>query len=102
MSLNRRAKNNNTETKILGRSNISKNMRCIPNGQKVFGRIRYESGKPERIKEITGDNFDGTWFQQDGNAPHYDRDVRAFLDNQFPGRWIGRKGILIDRLDLLI
>lgn len=45
-----------------------------------------------RIREIAGDNFDDTWYQQDGAAPHYGRDVRAFLDTQFPHRWIGRRG----------
>ena len=30
------------------------------------------------------------WFQQDGAPPHYDVNVRVFLDNQFDGRWIGR------------
>lgn len=45
-----------------------------------------------KIREIASDNFDDTWYQQDGAAPHYGRDVRAFLDAQFPHRWIGRRG----------
>jgi len=32
------------------------------------------------------------WFQQDGTPAHFTRDVRAFLHNSFPGRWIGRHG----------
>lgn len=32
------------------------------------------------------------YFQQDGAPPHYHRDVRAFLDYNFPQRWIGRRG----------
>ena len=32
------------------------------------------------------------FFQQDGAPPHYGRQVRAFLDEQFPGKWIGRRG----------
>ncbi|CAF3419729.1 unnamed protein product [Rotaria sp. Silwood2] len=29
-------------------------------------------------------------FQQDGAPPHFSIDVRRFLDNHFPDRWIGR------------
>jgi hypothetical protein len=31
-------------------------------------------------------------FQQDGAPPHFGRAVRAYLDAQFPQRWIGRRG----------
>ena len=31
-------------------------------------------------------------FQQDGAPPHFSVAVRQYLDNQFPGRWIGRGG----------
>lgn len=31
-------------------------------------------------------------FQQDGAAAHYALDVRAWLDEKFPLRWIGRRG----------
>ncbi|CAH0395505.1 unnamed protein product [Bemisia tabaci] len=31
-------------------------------------------------------------FQQDGAPPHYALAVRAYLHNEFPGRWIGRRG----------
>jgi hypothetical protein len=33
-----------------------------------------------------------TFFQQDGAPPHYATEVRQFLDEQFPGHWIGRRG----------
>lgn len=45
-----------------------------------------------RIREIAGDNFEQTWFQQDGAGPHYAIIVRNFLNNQFHRRWIGRRG----------
>ena len=45
-----------------------------------------------RIREITGNNFQNIWFQQDGAAAQYGREVRAYLDTQFPHRWIGRRG----------
>jgi hypothetical protein len=31
-------------------------------------------------------------FQQDGAPPHFHRDVTTFLDETFPGRWVGRGG----------
>jgi hypothetical protein len=42
------------------------------------------------IRALYGnDNF---YFQQDGAPPHYHRDVRAYLDQNLPGQWIGRRG----------
>jgi hypothetical protein len=35
------------------------------------------------------------WFQQDGAPPHWARSVRAFLNEKFPSRWIGRGGTLL-------
>uniref|UniRef100_A0AAR2K5X1 Transposase Tc1-like domain-containing protein n=1 Tax=Pygocentrus nattereri TaxID=42514 RepID=A0AAR2K5X1_PYGNA len=32
------------------------------------------------------------FFQQDGAPPQYGCQVQAFLDEQFPGKWIGRRG----------
>lgn len=32
------------------------------------------------------------WFQQDGASAHFARPVRDWLDNEFPGQWIGRGG----------
>jgi len=48
------------------------------------------------IRQIVGDNFARTWFQQDGVEPHYNRSVRNFLDMEFPNRWIGRRGEIED------
>ena len=31
-------------------------------------------------------------FQQDGAPPHWSLNVRQFLDEKFPGRWVGRDG----------
>jgi hypothetical protein len=33
-------------------------------------------------------------FQQDGAPPHFSRVVREFLDDEFPRRWIGRRGFV--------
>ena len=38
------------------------------------------------------DDYDELFFQQDGAPPHYSRLVRAFLNQEFPNRWIGRRG----------
>lgn len=35
-------------------------------------------------------NFDQLVLVQDGATPHWTLDVRAFLNEQFPNRWIGR------------
>ena len=32
------------------------------------------------------------FYQQDGAPPHYHRDVRAFLDENLQGHWLGRRG----------
>jgi hypothetical protein len=37
---------------------------------------------------------DGLIFQQDGAPPHFGAIVRTALDEQFPGRCIGRGGLI--------
>jgi len=44
-----------------------------------------------RIMIITGQNFEHTYFQQDGASPQYGRNVRNYLDVVFNDRWIGRR-----------
>jgi len=34
------------------------------------------------------------WLQQDGAPPHYAAAVRAYLNQVFPNRWIGRRGAI--------
>ena len=41
------------------------------------------------IRELYGD--ESFYLQQDGALPHYHRDVRMYLDETVPGRWIGRR-----------
>lgn len=38
------------------------------------------------------ENFHRMWWQQDGAPPHFATNVRNFLDQQFPNRWLGRRG----------
>lgn len=35
---------------------------------------------------------DEIWYQQDGAPPHYGVDVRQYLNEIFPQRWVGRRG----------
>jgi len=35
---------------------------------------------------------DSFFFMQDGASAHYSCDVREWLEQKFPGRWIGRRG----------
>uniref|UniRef100_A0A8D9FCZ9 Transposable element Tc3 transposase n=1 Tax=Cacopsylla melanoneura TaxID=428564 RepID=A0A8D9FCZ9_9HEMI len=44
-----------------------------------------ENGNPEF-------NADRIVFQHDGCPAHFDCRVRAYLDDNFPNRWIGRRG----------
>lgn len=44
--------------------------------------------------QLATNNCDQIWFQQDGAPPHYGLDVRAYLNNVFPNRWIGRRGAI--------
>ncbi|XP_030754949.1 uncharacterized protein LOC115881550 [Sitophilus oryzae] len=37
-------------------------------------------------------SHENLWYQQDGAPPHYAVYVRRFLDQVFPGKWIGRRG----------
>lgn len=43
-------------------------------------------------RAIVGEDIENTWFQQDGAAPHYARNVRNYLNEVFAERWIGRRG----------
>lgn len=60
--------------------------------------VKYEAMLRDQIvpaiREIAGDDFENVWFQQDGAAPHYARDVRAYLDEVFTDHWIGRRGAI--------
>ena len=42
--------------------------------------------------EQLSDGNDDFYFQHDGAPPHYSIEVRSYLDQVFPGRWIGRGG----------
>ncbi|KAG8285316.1 hypothetical protein J6590_082730 [Homalodisca vitripennis] len=53
------------------------------------------SGRPstsdEVVEQIDEDDRErNVFFMQDGAPPHYLTDVRDFLNDRFPGQWIGR------------
>lgn len=41
-----------------------------------------------------GVHCENLWYQQDGASPHYAVQVRAYLDQVFPNKWIGRRGTI--------
>ena len=43
----------------------------------------------EHVPVLRRQNF---FFQQDGAPPHFAISARNYLDQTFPGRWIGRRG----------
>nr|XP_018913457.1 PREDICTED: uncharacterized protein LOC109041542 [Bemisia tabaci] len=45
------------------------------------------------IVEASDQDFD-PWFQQDGAPAHFSLAVRNYLNAEFPGRWIGRRGAI--------
>ncbi|XP_076368286.1 uncharacterized protein LOC143255849 [Tachypleus tridentatus] len=55
----------------------------------VYMNLLQESVMPH-IREQFGD--DDFYFQQDGAPPHYHHNVRAYLNENLPNRWIERRG----------
>lgn len=47
---------------------------------------------PDYLDDLPLETLRNMWWQQDGCPAHWGRIVREHLDEQFPGRWIGRGG----------
>lgn len=47
---------------------------------------------PTLLEDVSLAVRNSMWFQQDGCPAHFRLTVRAHLNNQYPGRWIGRGG----------
>lgn len=63
------------------------------NGQHYLELLRDElNGLLEDVPLATRQ---GMWLQNDGCPAHYARPVRDYLDEEFPGRWIGRLGPIL-------
>lgn len=50
---------------------------------------------PTLLENVPSELREVMWFQNDGCPAHYGREVRACLDEAFPGRWIGRLGPIL-------
>ena len=47
---------------------------------------------PQRLEDVPLNKRGLIYFQREGAPPHFLYVVRNFLNNRFPGRWIGRGG----------
>ena len=73
------------------------NVLCGLSCEKVYGPIFFDNDTikhPEYLEILQNTllpQLDGDYvFQQDGAPPHWALDVRTYLNQQLPGRWIGR------------
>lgn len=62
------------------------------NGQRYLEFLT--TGFQEYLMDVPLNRLGGLWFQQDGAPPHNTRAVREFLNREFPGRWIGNRGVI--------
>lgn len=49
---------------------------------------------PELLDEIPLNELSLMWWQQDGAPPHFHGEVRRYINEIFPERWIGRNGTI--------
>lgn len=49
---------------------------------------------PNLLEDVPLNIYRDMWYQHDGCPAHYARSVRAYLDEEYPGRWIGRSGTI--------
>jgi hypothetical protein len=83
------------------RDTLKLNVWCALTSDSVIGPFFFEEATVTGASYLnTLQNYaitripQGYLFQQDGAPPHYANTVKAFLDQQFPGKWIGRRGVL--------
>ena len=50
---------------------------------------------PELLEDVPIIDLQNMWFQNDGCPAHYARPVREYLNQEYPGRWIGRLGHIL-------
>lgn len=51
-----------------------------------------QNNLPELLEDVPLEIRQSMWFLHDGAPPHFRREVRDYLNNEFPNRWIGRNG----------
>ncbi|PSN36935.1 hypothetical protein C0J52_13909 [Blattella germanica] len=64
------------------------NVFCTLSNSKVYGPFFFAEATvnvPQIVEDVP--NF---VFQQDGDPPHFHNDVREYLEENLPHRWIGR------------
>lgn len=49
---------------------------------------------PQLLEEVDDIEREQMWIQHDGAPAHYYREVREFLNNHYPQKWIGRDGFI--------
>lgn len=54
-----------------------------------------QNGLPELLEDVPLSNLQNMWYQNDGCPAHYARPVREYLNQEYPGRWIGRLGPIL-------
>lgn len=50
---------------------------------------------PDLLREVPEEYLINLHYQHDGAPAHFHREVRAHLDREHPGRWIGRNGPIL-------
>lgn len=92
-----------TETLKMRRNSPKVNVWCALTTERVIGPFFFaestvtattyldmlEHYAVPQIKHLQREHL---FFQQDGAPPHWGLEVREFLDQEFPNRWIGRDG----------
>lgn len=53
-----------------------------------------QNNLPDLLEDVPLETIRNMWFQHDGCPAHYARPVRDFLDEEYPGRWMGRAGAI--------
>lgn len=75
--------------KIIGPFQLPGNL----NGQGYLDFL--QNSLPTLLGEIPEELRQSYWLQNDGCPAHYAVSVRAYLNDRFPGRWIGRLGPIL-------
>lgn len=66
----------------------------VLNGERYLTFLR--ETLPQLLNEVGDDEFrQEMWLQNDGCPAHYALPVRRFLNESYPGRWIGRLGPIL-------
>lgn len=48
---------------------------------------------PELLEDIPLASLRNMYYQHDGAPAHYARQVKDYLNREYPGRWLGRGGL---------